>query len=126
MARRGFFIFEHHQDPIASHDVFMQRIGKCLWLAIGLLLGAIFIGAAVYHFTEGLDWLEATLNAVLVMTGLGLEDTLHTAAAKLFTCFYALFAAVVFYAVLGIIFAPLIHRFLHQFHLELERKSEDQ
>ena len=55
------------------------------------------------------------------MTGLGLTDSLHSNAAKVFTCFYAIASAVAFYMVLAILFAPLIHRFLHEFHLEIGR-----
>lgn len=91
-----------------------------------LLGGSLFIGAAMYHFAEGLPWLEAVLNAVMIMTGLGLVDTLHTNVAKVFTCFYAILTAIVFYMVLAIIFAPLIHRFLHEFHLEIGRKDENE
>ena len=80
----------------------------------------------MYHFAEGLPWLEAVLNAVMIMTGLGLVDTLHTNVAKVFTCFYAILTAIVFYMVLAIIFAPLIHRFLHEFHLEIGRKDENE
>jgi len=124
MSRKFFTLFEHRHQPLVSKDIFLQRVFKCLWIAFLLLTGTIFIGAAMYHFVEGLDWLEAALNAVMIMTGLGLVDTLHTSTAKLFTCFYALLTAVVFYLILAIIFAPLIHRFLHAFHLEIGQKDE--
>ena len=60
-------------------------------------------------------------NMIMIMTGLGLVDTLHTPLAKIFTIFYAVITAIVFYMVLAILFAPLIHRFLHEFHLEIGR-----
>jgi len=88
------------------------------------LAGSIFIGAAVYHYLEGFSWVESVLNSIMIMTGLGLVDTLHTTQAKVFTCFYAILTAVVFYIVLAIIFAPLIHRFLHEFHLEIGRENK--
>lgn len=118
MSRKIFPIFEHHRQPLVAREVFLRRMGGCLLAAAALLAGTIFLGAAVYRCTEGLSWLDASLNAILIMTGLGLVDNLHTIQAKSFTCFYAVFTAIIFYIVLAIIFAPLIHRFLHEFHLD--------
>ncbi len=125
MSRKFFTIFEHHRQPLATGKVFMKRVFKCAGLAACLLFISIFIGAAIYRYVEGQSWLEGALNAIMIMTGLGLVDTLRTDAAKLFTCFYAVITAIVFYVVLAIIFAPLIHRFLHIFHLELNKKGEN-
>ena len=125
MSRKFFGIFEHHQQPLVSKSVFLRRVAKCIWVAFLLLVSTIFIGAGVYHYVEGLPWVDAALNAILIMTGLGLVDTLHSTQGKVFTCFYAVLTAIVFYMVLAIIFAPLIHRFLHRFHLEIGRKDEN-
>ena len=84
------------------------------------------MGALVYRYVEGFSWVDAFMNAVMVMTGLGLTDTLHSTAAKIFTTFYAILTAIVFYMVSAIIFAPLIHRFLHEFHLEIGREDENE
>ena len=125
MSRKFFAIFEHHKQPMVSKSVFLQRVVKCAWIALLLLAGSISMGAAAYHYTEGFSWLDALMNAVMIMTGLGLVDALHSSAAKVFTCFYAILTAIVFYMALAIIFAPLIHRFLHRFHLEIGRKDEN-
>jgi hypothetical protein len=125
MSRKFFTIFEHHSQPLVSRSVFLRRVAKCFWVAFLLLAGTILLGAAVYHYAEGFSWLDAVMNAVMIMTGLGLVDTLHTTQAKIFTCFYAILTAIVFYMVLAIIFAPLIHRFLHAFHLEMGRGDKN-
>jgi len=125
MSRKFFTIFEHHKQPLVSKDVFVKRVIKCFWVAGLLLAGSIFAGALVYHFVEGFSWVDAVMNAIMIMTGLGLVDTLHSPQAKIFTCFYAIITAIVFYMVLAIIFAPLIHRFLHEFHLEIGREDEN-
>jgi len=125
MSRKFFGIFEHHTEPLVSRKAFLRRVAKCAGIAFLLLVGSIFIGAAVYHYAESLSWLESVLNAVMIMTGLGLVDTLHSTQAKIFTCFYAILTAIVFYMVLAIIFAPIIHRFLHRFHLEIGQKREN-
>ena len=112
---------EHYQEHLVSKVVLMQRIFRCSLLAGALLLITICTGALVYHLTEGLAWVDAFLNAVMMMTGLGLTITLTTASAKIFTSFYAVISTIVFFGVLGILFAPLIHRFLHRFHLDLDK-----
>ncbi len=126
MSRKFFTIFEHHQQPLVSKKVFLRRVARCFGAAFLLLFISIFWGAAVYRYVEGFSWVDAVMNAVMIMTGLGLTDTLHTMAGKIFTTFYAILSAIVFYVILAIIFAPLIHRFLHQFHLEMGREKEGQ
>jgi hypothetical protein len=121
MSRKFFTLFEHHKQPLVSKKVFAQRVARSC-AAAGLLLAiSIGMGAAVYHGVEGFSWVDAFMNAVMIMTGLGLTNTLHTDTAKIFTTLYAILTALVFYIVLAIIFAPIIHRFLHAFHLEMGR-----
>jgi hypothetical protein len=124
MSRKFFTIFEHHKQPLVTRNVFLRRVAKCVCVAFLLLAVSISMGAVVYHCVEGLSWVDALMNAVMIMTGLGLVSTLHTVSAKIFTTFYAILTAIVFYMVLAIIFAPLIHRFLHEFHLEIGRENE--
>jgi hypothetical protein len=126
MSRKFFTIFEHHKQPLVSRSVFLQRVARCVWVAFLLLAVSIFMGAAVYHYVEGFSWVDALMNAVMIMTGLGLVTIVHTTFAKIFTTFYAIFTALVFYLVLAIIFAPLIHRFLHAFHLEIGRADKSE
>jgi hypothetical protein len=126
MSRKFFAAFEHHKQPLVSKKVFLKRVIKCTAVALLLLAGSILMGAVVYHYVEGFAWVDAAMNAVMIMTGLGLVDTLHANSVKIFTCFYALFTAIVFYMALAIIFAPLIHRFLHRFHLEIGQKDDNE
>jgi hypothetical protein len=56
---------------------------------------------------------------------MGPVATLSTTAGKLFASAYALFSGLVFIMVAGILFAPVIHRFLHTFHLEPGRERRD-
>ena len=69
-----------------------------------------------YHQTEGLPWLDALLNASMILSGMGPVQELHTTAGKLFASFYALFSGVMFITLAGVLFAPVFHRFLHKFH----------
>jgi hypothetical protein len=78
------------------------------------------IGILGYRFFEGMPWIDAILNAAMILAGMGPVNELHTVAGKLFASFYALFSGIVFLVSVGVLIAPLFHRLLHEFHLEAE------
>ena len=85
----------------------------------GLITVSLALGAAGYHRFAGLPWLESTLNAAMILTGMGPVDPLTTPAAKIFGIVYALFSGVAFLTMVAMLLAPAAHRLLHRFHLEL-------
>jgi hypothetical protein len=82
---------------------------------LGVSLGAGVLG---YHLLEGLSWVDSLLNASMILGGMGPVDTLHTAGGKLFASVYALFSGILVLAVASVLFAPIIHRSLHHFHVD--------
>ncbi len=86
-----------------------------------MILVALGIGILGYHFLEGLSWINSLLNASMILGGMGPVNPLQTTAGKLFASFYALFSGVVFIAAMGVLAAPIFHRFLHHFHLADEK-----
>ena len=78
------------------------------------------MGAAGYHFTEGIPWLDATLNASMILSGMGPVNELHSTAGKLFATLYALYSGIAFLTTVAILFAPIIHRFLHGLHVQID------
>ena len=97
--------------------------------AIHLIVGACGIAFAAgvgplgYHVFARLPWVDAFLNASMILAGMGPVDPLSTTAAKLFASFYALFSGLVFIALMGIVLAPWAHRVLHRFHVDEEDAS---
>ena len=73
-----------------------------------------------YHMLGGLQWVDAFLEASMILGGMGPVNPLPSDAAKIFASFYALFSGVVFISVMGIMLAPLLHRVLHKFHIDDE------
>jgi hypothetical protein len=61
----------------------------------------------------------------MILTGMGPVDHLVTYDAKLFAAFYALYSGVAFLTFVGVLFAPLYHRFLHRFHVNMDDDKED-
>lgn len=102
-----------------------MRMVRHLSISLGLLIGALSIGVAGYHFLEGLAWIDAVLNASMLLGGMGPVDPLRTPAGKIFASAYALFSGIFVLAVAGLLFAPVLHRMLHAFHLELDERHDD-
>ena len=92
---------------------------------IRILVAALLLGIVGYHCTEGLSWLDSLLNASMILGGMGPVSELHTVAGKYFASFYALFSGVIFISSVAVLLGPLVHRFLHKFHLDLEKSDSD-
>ena len=58
----------------------------------------------------------------MILGGMGPVDPVRTTAGKLFASFYALYSGLVIIGVAGLLLAPVVHRYLHKFHIEDERK----
>jgi hypothetical protein len=113
-------MFEHHKQPLARGKAFRSRMARFTALASAIILFSLAVGVAGYHFLEGLPWLDALLNASMILGGMGPVDPLRTEAGKLFASFYALFSGMVLLVAAGVLVAPIFHRFLHHFHLEIQ------
>ena len=111
--------------PLLSRAKFAARLAKNAVLGLGLIAVSLAIGVVGYHATAGLGWMDALLNASMILTGMGPVDELRTDGAKLFASLYALFSGVAFLTIVAVLMAPLVHRFLHRFHLELADQDED-
>jgi len=111
-------MYEHHKQPLASRKVFAQRVAFNGLIGGAMIFIALGIGVLGYHFFEGLSWIDSLLNASMILGGMGPVNALQTVAGKFFASFYALFSGVVFIAAMGVLAAPIFHRFMHHFHLE--------
>lgn len=113
-------MFEHRKQPLLPQRKFIQRQLIYILVAFGMIIGSVILGMLGYHYFENMPWVDALLNASMILGGMGPVNTLRTEAGKLFASFYALYSGIIFLVVVGVIFVPLYHRFLHRFHLELE------
>ena len=91
-----------------------------------LLLATLAIGIAIYHWTEGLPWADAFLNAAMLLGGMGPVNQIHNSTAKWLAGLYALFAGLVFIVLAGVMLGPVVHAVLHHFHLETRGTAEEQ
>jgi hypothetical protein len=118
-------MFEHHQQPLLPRQLFLRRVGR--FAAAALLLVGIswVIGILGYRLLEGFSWIDSILNAAMILGGMGPVNPLKTDAGKLFASFYALFSGIVFLVSVGVLVVPILHRLLHQFHLQADQDDDD-
>jgi hypothetical protein len=120
-------MFENKSKPLLSRRRFYGRLARSVAAVVGIVAFSLFLGSAGYHYLGDLPWIDALLNASMILTGMGPVDPMKTAAAKLFATFYALYSGIAFLTIVAVLMAPLFHRFLHKFHLEVsEGPATDQ
>jgi len=103
--------------------ILFRRLLRNAVLVGALVTGALLIGATGYHLFNGLSWLDATLNATMILTGMGPVNPIVTPGAKIFAIGYALFSGVFFLTMFAVLLAPALQHFLHRFHLDLSEQE---
>jgi hypothetical protein len=111
-------MFEHHHEKILPRNLFLKRLAKYALISLSLVLASLVIGMVGYYLFEGFSIVDSFLNAAMLMGGMGPVDALHTDAGKVFAGLYALYCGLIELVAIGIFAAPILHRFLHHFHLE--------
>src|SRR5512140_819066 len=114
-------MFEHRSDPLAPRAVFLWRFATSTALGLMAAIVSLFAGMLGYHALEHLSWIDSFLNASMLLGGMGPLDHERNSAGKLFEGLYAIYCGLAVISVAGIIFAPVVHRFLHKFHLKRHR-----
>lgn len=109
-------MYEHRKERPIPRKAFLWRLAK--HVAAGILVVIISLGGGMagYVCFERLSWLDAFLNAAMLLGGMGPVEPPATPGGKLFAGLYALYAGLVFLVVAGIILVPVVHRVLHRFH----------
>ena len=111
-------MYEHYRQPLIPRSQFILRLIVYVSIVLGIIIISLTIGIIGYHIFEGLSWIDSTANVAMIFGGMGPMNTLHTDAGKLFPSAYALFSGIVFLGAIVVLIAPIVHRFLHRFHLE--------
>lgn len=109
--------FERRTQPVAPKSTYRARVIRNLIIGAALIWLSLLAGAFGYHRLEGLPWIDAFLNAAMILGGMGPVASLATDAGKIFATVYALYSGLVLLLSAGIIMAPAVHRVLHRFHM---------
>jgi hypothetical protein len=106
-----------HQ-PLPSRWVFAQRLGGSVAAAAALIGASLIAGMCGYRWLEGMTWVDAFVNAAMILSGMGPLGQLRTGAGKVFAGCYALYSGLALILATGLILGPIFHRVMHRFHLE--------
>ena len=110
-------VFEKKSDQLISLNAFYKRQLLFFLYAFSLLMFSLLIGVLGYKFIAHLNWIDALLNASMLLGGMGPVDLLNSNAAKIFASFYAIYSGLIAIASFSLLAAPLFHRVFHHFHL---------
>ena len=112
--------FEHRSEPLLPADLWLKRVFRSVGLAAIIVACALSIGVIGYHVLGKLPWVDAILEASMILGGMGPVATMNNAAVKLFASAYALFSGLVLLSLMGVLLAPWLHRMMHRFHEEVD------
>ena len=115
---KSLFHFEHRDQPVASAHRFRSRLYRNIGAGVAIIVAAELIGMAGYAGFEGMNGVDAFVNAAMIMSGMGPVTPLNTDAGKIFAGLYAIFCGLLIFAIAGLVLAPVFHRVLHRFHVE--------
>ena len=115
-------MLERRRQPLLPRPHFLARVLRHGLAAMSIVLGSLGIGMVGYHTFEGLSWIDACLNASMLLGGMGPVDPPLSFGGKLFAGLYALYCGLAVILVAGVILAPVAHRILHLFHMESRRQ----
>jgi hypothetical protein len=111
-------MYENKRQPLAPRKKFLNRLMKNFFFTMLILFICLMLGVVGYHYTANIPWLDSLHNASMILSGMGPVVTIDTVSGKWFSSFYALFSGVAFVTNIGVLLAPIIHRFFHKLHLE--------
>lgn len=121
--RIWFKHYEHTGEPLAARRTYVLRQVAHVGVALGVVAVGLGIGVLGYRTTEHMTWLDATLNAAMILGGMGPVRELQTHWGKVFAIFYSLFSGILFLVAVGVMIAPAVHRLLHRLHVESDSKE---
>ena len=115
-------MYEPHTEPLLSRRQFLSRLGRHSEIAITILLLSLALGTLGFHWLAPQGWLDAFLNAAMLLGGMGPVGSFDQPVGKIFAGLFALYAGIVFLGASVILLAPIVHRILHKLHLEEQGK----
>jgi hypothetical protein len=118
MSKHHFLNYENKHQPLLPRAAFVRRLTRNFAIASLLVGFSLFGGMVGYKATEGMSWMDAFVNASMILSGMGPLDAPKTWGGKLFAGLYALYSGLLLLLASSIVLAPVVHRLFHRFHLE--------
>ncbi len=103
---------------------FIWKLSRNLIIGTVIIILSLGLGMTGYRYFEKMSWVDAYVNAAMILSGMGPVSPLETDGGKIFAGSYALFSGIIFLFVIALILAPIVHRFLHRFHMEYDKNKK--
>src|SRR5436305_1344157 len=100
-------MYERRSEPLLPLEEFLRRMVRHVGIGMVGIVGSLLVGMTGYHLTERLGWLDAFLNASMLLGGMGPVDAPKTAGGKLFAGLYALYCGLAVLLIAGIMLGPI-------------------
>ena len=110
--------FEHRSKAVISRAAFARRVLGWGLATLVLLAVSLLAGVLGYHYFEDLPWIDALLNAAMILGGMGEVNVLQTVGGKLFAAAYAIYSGILLVVCGGLLLAPLCDRELQHFPVD--------
>ena len=115
-------MYENKKQKLATVKIYYLRLWKNVFFGLATLIFCLSIGIWGYSFTvPEFDFYDSLLNAYMILSGMGPiidQNIVLSKSAKVFASLYALFSGIAFISTIGILIAPIAHRFFHKLHVE--------
>jgi hypothetical protein len=113
-------MYESRKQRLLTRAQFAKRVFFHLLFVIACAVVSLAAGILGYHFLGGLPWIDALLDASMILGGMGPVDPLKSDAAKIFASLYALYSGLFFIGVIAVLVVPFVHRIMHKIHIDEE------
>lgn len=117
-------MYESRIEPLLPRHLFLRRLRRQGVWALGVLACSLAIGMAGFHWLCQEAWIDAFLNAAMLLGGMGPVGDFHGTWGKLFAGVYALYAGMGFLIGAALVIAPVLHRAMHRWHLQNRAESK--
>ena len=111
-------MYEHRRQRLLTRAQFLRRVFGHVAFATGIAAVSLGVGVLGYRYIAHFSWIDALLNASMILGGMGPVGTIETNAGKVFASVYALYSGIAFIGMLGTLLAPFVHRLMHRFHID--------
>ena len=119
-------MFERRHLKLATPEVYRRRLLTAGSIGLALVAGSLLAGIAGYMLLEHLAFVDAFVNAAMILSGMGPLHAPATTAGKIFAGLYAIYCGFAVLGIAAIMFAPIVHRLFHRFHIaEAESAGEE-
>ena len=86
------------------------------FVALVMITIALSIGVIGYHALGHLSWVDALLEASMILGGMGPVSPMTNDAVKIFASIYALCSGLALISITGILLAPWVNRMIYHTH----------